>query len=250
LLIIDDNADVRTYLADLFKDEFGMHFGENGQEGIDLAVENVPDLIICDVMMPIKTGLELCNVLKSDERTSHIPIILLTAKAGQENEITGLETGAEDYLIKPFNAQVLRAKVDTLLNNRAKTRKYYDHEVQLKPAMFEYNKTEEKFFKKLQHIIDEKLQDPNFHVNDFCKFIGMSRMQLHRKLKATLGVTTSEFIRTERLKAARVLLKKSQLSISEIAYSAGFNDANYFSKSFKKLFKISPQEFKSQSEDS
>jgi signal transduction histidine kinase/DNA-binding response OmpR family regulator len=250
LLIVEDQNDMRNFIKNSFADSYEVIVAKNGKEGIDKALRHIPDIIISDIMMPEVDGLELTETLKKDQKTSHIPIVILTAKADDMDKIKGLEMGADDYIVKPFKTKLLQVKVRSLLDNLAKLREYYNHEVVLKPAIFSYNKTEEKFFSQLQNIINEKLQDSNFHVTGFCKFIGMSRMQLHRKLKATLGVTASEFLRTERLKAAKTLLENSELSISEIAYSAGFNDANYFSKSFKKLFKISPQEFKSQSEDS
>ncbi len=244
MLIVDDNIDLRMYLKELFKNEYQVYLAKNGREGLDLAVKHIPDIIMSDVMMPVLDGIKLCNYLKTDQRTSHIPIILLTAKAGEENELEGIQTGADDYITKPFKNILLKAKVNTLLNNRAKTRKFYNHEIELKVATFSHNLTEEKFFNLLQEVINDKLQDVGFNVNDFSKFVGMSRMQLHRKLKATLGINASEFIRTERLKSSKELLHDSNLTISEIAYTVGFNDANYYSKSFKKLFKISPTDFR------
>lgn len=247
LLIVEDNLDMRTFVKSLFKNEFDILEAENGKVGIDIALELVPDIIISDVMMPEKDGIALVEALKNDQKTSHIPIILLTAKVEEEYQIKGILTGADDYITKPFSPKLIHAKMETLLANRDKARVHYSHEVLLKPAIFGINSAEEMFFNKLQDVINSKLQEPDFNVDAFSQEIGMSRMQLHRKLKATLGISASEFLRTERLKAARHLLQTSNLTISEVAYSVGFNDVNYFSKSFIKLFKITPSDFKNKS---
>ncbi|MEZ4780153.1 MAG: response regulator [Flavobacteriaceae bacterium] len=247
LLIVEDHLDMRNFIKSLFAEDFNILEAENGHLGIEAALEHIPDLIISDVMMPKIDGITLVKTLKNDEKTSHIPIILLTAKVEEEDQIKGILTGADDYITKPFSPKLIHAKIETIFSNREKARAHYNHEVVLKPAIFSANSSEVRFFKKLQEIIDSKLQETDFNVDAFSHEIGMSRMQLHRKLKATLGISASEFLRTERLKAARNLLQTSDLTISEVAYSVGFNDSNYFSKSFIKLFKISPSEFKDQS---
>jgi DNA-binding response OmpR family regulator len=247
MLIAEDNDDMRKFIKQAFSDTYEVIEAANGLDGIQKATDRIPDIIISDVMMPELDGLELTGTLKNDFRTSHIPVIMLTAKAEDQDKLKGLETGADDYIVKPFKSNILKAKVKSLLDNRAKLRTYYNHEVVLKPAIFSYNKTEEKFFIKLQEVIDEKLQDPDFNVDSFSKYMGMNRMQLHRKLTSMLGVTASEFIRNERLKAAKTLLQNEHLTISEVAYMSGFNDANYFSKSFKNLFKMTPKDFRESS---
>ncbi len=244
LLIVEDNLDMRRFIKSLFINEYTIIEAENGKIGIEQALQHIPDIIISDVMMPKLNGFQLLDTLRNDDKTSHIPIILLTAKIEDEDRLKGIKSGADDYIVKPFKPKILKAKVETLLNNREKIKLHYNHEVNLKPALLSSNSSEEQFFNKLQTVIDKKIQDPSFNVDVFSQKLGMSRMQLHRKLKATLGVSASEFLRTERLKAARHLLQTSDLTVSEIAYSVGFNDANYFSKSFKKLFKISPSDFK------
>lgn len=247
LLIVEDHVDMRAFIKSLFNEHFDILEAENGKIGIEIAMEQIPDIIISDIMMPETDGIALVEVLKNDQKTSHIPIIFLTAKVEEEDQIKGILTGADDYITKPFSPKLIHAKIETLLSNRDKARAHYSHEVVLKPAIFSANSSEEIFFNKLQDIINSKLQETDFNVDAFSQEIGMSRMQLHRKLKATLGISASEFLRTERLKAARHLLQNSDLTISEVAYSVGFNDSNYFSKSFIKLFKISPSEFKEQS---
>jgi signal transduction histidine kinase/DNA-binding response OmpR family regulator len=248
LLIVEDNLDMRTFIKNLFVTDYNIIVAENGEIGIEQALQYIPDIIISDVMMPKIDGIQLVKTLKRDQKTSHIPILLLSAKVEEEAQIKGIITGADDYILKPFSPKLIKAKIETILKNRHKTKEYYSQLIELKPATFSVNSTEELFFNKLQTVIDTNLQNPSFNVVSFSKEIGMSRMQLHRKLKATLGISASEFLRTERLKTARHLLQTSDLTISEVAYMSGFNDVGYFSKSFKKLFKIAPSDFKSNSD--
>jgi signal transduction histidine kinase/DNA-binding response OmpR family regulator len=242
-LIVEDNIDVNNYLSNLLKDEFTILQAKNGETGIKLAFQYVPDIIISDVMMPIKNGVELCNTLKLDERTSHIPIILLTAKAGEENQIQGIKAGADAYITKPFNDELLLLKINQLVAIRIQLQARYSQEVILKPSDIAVNSLDESFLSQVQTIIDTKLIESSFHVDEFCKAVGMSRMQLHRKLKALTGLSTSEFIRSQRLKLAAQLLKTSDINISQVGYSVGFNNHAYFSKCFKEVYKCSPSEY-------
>lgn len=243
LLIVDDNIDIRTYITSIFKSHYTILQAENGQKGIDIAIQQVPDIIISDIMMPIKNGIELCNTLKVDERTSHIPIILLTAKAGEENEIEGIKTGADDYITKPFNNKLLTLKVEKLLENIKKLQERFSQEVFLKSTEISISSTDELFLNRLQDILDAKLVESTFNTEVFCKSISMSRMQLHRKLKALFNMTTSEFIRSQRLKLAADLLKNSDVTVSQVGYSVGFNDPAYFSKRFKETYNYTPTQY-------
>ncbi|WP_273567973.1 hybrid sensor histidine kinase/response regulator transcription factor [Maribacter halichondriae] len=243
LLIVEDNVDVRNLLADTFRKAYQIISASNGEEGVVKAIEKIPDLIISDIMMPIKDGIQLTKQLKEDERTSHIPIILLTAKAGDENELSGIEVGADDYITKPFNQKILKSKVTSLIDLRRELRSRYSQEVILKPRDIAITSTDERFLEKLQSVLDEKLIDPSFSVENFSAAVHMSRMQLHRKLKALTGLSTSEFIRSQRLKLAAQILKKSDVSISEVGYSVGFNDHAYFSKCFKETYNCTPSDF-------
>lgn len=243
LLIVDDNADIRTYVSSLFKNNYKVLAAKNGQEGINIAIKQVPNIIISDIMMPVRNGIYLCNQLKNDERTSHIPIILLTAKAGEENEIEGIKTGADDYVTKPFSEQLLKIRVEKLIENRKKLQLRYSRKVVLKPKDIAITSVDEQFLERLQKILDHKLTDASFTIQDFCQTIGMSRMQLHRKLKALTGLSTSAFIRSERLKLAAQLLKTAKINISEVCYTVGFNDHAYFSKCFKKQYDCTPTEY-------
>ncbi len=244
MLIVEDNSDVQKLIRGLFDDSYQVLEAENGEEGISKALQYVPDIIISDVMMPVKDGMELSKTLKMDERTSHIPIILLTAKAGDENELKGLETGADDYITKPFNNELLKVRVQKLVELRAQLRSRYSQEVILRPKDIAVSSTDEKFLERVQQLLDERLTDPSFSAELFSREIGMSRMQLHRKLKA-LGLTTTEFIRSQRLKLAAYLLETSDINMSEVGYSVGFNDPSYFAKCFKEAYGSTPTQYAS-----
>ena len=243
LLIVDDNADIRTYVSTIFKDTYTILTAKNGQEGIELAIEHIPDIIISDIMMPVKNGIELCNTVKVDERTSHVPIILLTAKAGEENKIEGIKTGADDYVTKPFNEELLKLRVQKLIENRKKLQERYSQEVILRPKDIAITSIDEQFLQRLQKVLDDKLVESSFSIENFSKAVGMSRMQLHRKLKALTGLSATEFIRSQRLKLAAQLLKKSEINVSQVGYSVGFNDHAYFSKCFREMYHCTPTEY-------
>ena len=243
LLIVEDNGDVRLLLSDTFKSDFQVITAKNGAEGIELALEHIPDLIVSDVMMPIKDGIELTKTLKQDERSSHIPIVLLTAKAGDDNELIGLHVGADDYITKPFNKKLLLSKVNGLIALRKKLQLRYSQEVVLRPKDIAISSVDERFLEKVQRVLDENLIESNFNSEAFSRAVHMSRMQLHRKLKALTGLTTSEFVRSQRLKLATHLLKQSQINISEVGYAVGFNDHAYFTKCFRETYQCTPSEF-------
>jgi len=243
LLIVDDNEDIRTYVSDIFINNYTIIEAENGQKGIDMAIEHIPDIIISDVMMPVLDGIELSKNLKNDERTSHIPIILLTAKTGEQNEIAGIKTGADDYITKPFSEDLLKLKVKNRIENLKILQERFSQEIILRPKDITVNSIEEKFLERIQVVLDTQLTETSFSIQDFCEATGMSRMQLHRKLKALTGLTTSEFVRSERLKLAAKLLISSDINISQIGYTVGFNDHAYFSKSFKEMYDCTPSEY-------
>ncbi len=242
LLIIEDNKDVRAFIKECFLEDFKVIEAGDGREGIDKAMANLPDLIISDVMMPGVDGIDLCTELKKDEKTSHIPIILITARASEEYKLKGLETGADDYLVKPYNEQVLQYRVKNLIQSRVRLQEKYKGEIWLRPADIKIDSSDEKFIKKIIGTIEDNISDPFFNVDSLEKEVGLSHMQLYRKLKALIGQSANELIRTLRLKRATVLLKKG-MSVSEVAYEVGFNDPKYFSKCFKEQFGQVPNEF-------
>ncbi len=243
VLIVDDSKEVRDYVASLFTDTYQVKTAANGKEGYIFAQEMVPDIIISDVLMPVEDGIIFTKNSKKNPLTEHIPIILLSAKTEVEDKLAGLDVGADAYIAKPFSPQLLLGTVENLLNNRRKLQERFAREVILKPAKISISTAEEEFLLKLQTVIDEKLADPDFSVTQFGETMGMSRMQLHRKLKAVSGQSTSEFLRTQRLLAATQLLKNKKLSISEIGYAVGFNDPSYFTRCFKEDFGVSPTEY-------
>ena len=243
LLIVEDNFEVQSLLIHIFNKKYNIIKAKNGEEGINLALKHIPDIIVSDVMMPGTNGITLTTFLKNDEKTSHIPIILLTAKTGEENELTGIETGADAYITKPFNNKILISKVAKLIESRNKLRERYSKEVILKPNNRAVKNIDERFLQKIKKISDEKLTESSFTAEEFGKALGMSRMQLHRKLKALTGLTTSEFIRSQRLILAAELLRNSDISVSQVGYSVGFNNSSYFAKCFKEIYNCSPSEF-------
>ena len=243
VLVVEDHKEVREFLKSVWKNRYRIYEAENGKDGIEKALETVPDLIISDIRMPVCDGIELCDTLKCDERTSHIPIILLTAGAGEEQELRGLRSGADDFVAKPFKLLVLQTRVDNLIATRKALRNRYSTELVLEAKDIAITPTDEIFLTRLQKVIDEHLSDSEFNAEFFCREVGMSRMQLHRKLQAYTGLSTTEFIRSQRLKQALHLLKSSELSVSEVAYTVGFNTPSYFIKCFKETYKKTPSEF-------
>ena len=243
LLVVEDNDEVRRFISRSLKHKYQIIEAANGQEGVEKALQHVPDIVLSDIRMPIKNGIELCNSLKTDERTSHIPIILLTADTGEENEMKGLESGADDFITKPFKLRILEKRLENLVSLRKALRNRYSQEYVLKPTDISLTSTDEIFLNKLQKIIDSEFPSPDFNAVAFSKKIGMSRMQLHRKLMAYTGLSTSAFIRSQRLKQAVEILKTSDATISEVAYSVGFNTPSYFIKCFKETYKKTPSEY-------
>lgn len=243
LLVADDHADIRWVLKDLFQKEYHILEASDGVSALKIAVNEIPDIIISDVTMPNMDGFELVHALKQNDITSSVPIILLTAQTSDESHLKGLQYEADDYITKPFNHNILKTKVRQLIEVRHKLRERYSKELVLKPNDITVTSADEKFIGRLQDVLDKELSNAGFSADDFARTVGMSRMQLHRKLKTLLGVSATEFLRSERIKTAAVLLKKGSLSISEIAYHVGFNDISYFSKCFKETFGATPSEY-------
>ncbi len=242
LLVVEDEADIRAFIISIFKNNYQVIEAENGKIGISKALKKMPDLIISDIMMPEIDGIQLCNTLKTNELTSHIPIILLTAKVGEENEIEGVKTGADAYVTKPFKSEKLKIRVEKLIENRRQLQKHFSKTLSIKPEL-SITSTESDFLKRLQTVLDEHITEPDFTSERFGKLMHMSRTQLQRKLKAISGMSASEFIRSQRLKLAIRLLEESDASISEIAYQVGFNTPSYFSKCFKEEYNCTPNEY-------
>lgn len=244
MLVVDDNEDFRHFITALFNDTFRMLDAPDGEMAFKMILDRVPDIIICDVMMPKMDGLELCRLVKHDMRISHIPIILLTAKAGDENKYRGLEAGAEDYIAKPFNMEMLTLKVNNIVERQHKTREQFRKKVEITPGEVEITSLDEKFVRKAVALVEANISNPEFLVEDLCREMGMSRVYFYKKILALTDKTPSEFIRFIRLKRAADLLEKSQLFVNEVAFQVGFNDPKYFRKYFKDEFGQSPNEYK------
>jgi signal transduction histidine kinase/DNA-binding response OmpR family regulator/ligand-binding sensor domain-containing protein len=242
ILIVEDNHEIRSYIKGAFGTEYLLLESENGKMGLLAAEKNIPDLVITDIMMPVMDGQELCRQLKINEKTSHIPVILLTAKASQESKQEGYETGADDYITKPFHLKELQVRVKNLLEQREKLRKRFTREVVLKPRDIAITSADENFLNRCIAEIEKHMADPDFNVDAFGKAVGMSRSQLHRKLKALVDQTTTEFIKNIRLKRAAELIKKGYGNTAEVAYEVGFNNVSYFIKCFKEVYGKTPTE--------
>lgn len=240
VLLVEDNVSLLNFMSSLLEDEYKIITAKNGEEGVQTALKKIPDLIITDLMMPKLNGIELCSQLKNDEKTSHIPIIMLTGKTGPENEIAGLQSGVEEYITKPFNPKTFQIRIENILTTRKKLRAHYNKKNVFKPKDIAFTSTDEKFLIKVEGILNDYLQDTNFSAEKFSQLLGMSRMQLHRKLIALTGHNTTAFIRLERLKQAEKLLEKSGLTVAEVAYTTGFNSPSYFIKCYKKTFGKTP----------
>ena len=241
ILIAEDNEDIRLYIRDRLSAKYRVLEAADGAEGLKIALREVPDLIISDVIMPGMDGLEFCKAIKTREQTSHIPVILLTAKADHQDKLEGLNTGADDYLIKPFDGQELETRMINLLNQRALLRRRYSQMVfQLKPSDIRLPSADEQFLQRTTRVIEENIDDEEFGVEELAREIGMSRHHLHRKLKALIGQTPVIFIRTIRLERAMQLLQQQVGNASEVAFMVGFSSPAYFSKCFAEHFGYSP----------
>lgn len=244
MLIVDDNADIRMYIRSVFENQYRVLEAGNGLDGLKKAFEQIPDLIISDLMMPEMDGFEFCKTLKSDERTSHIPVIMLTAKAKIESKIEGFELGADDYLLKPFNTDEIKARVKNLIEKQKRLRELYvGKTIDLKPSEIWVNSLDEAFLLKIKQILEKNLSESSFGAEQFADEMNLSHYQLSRKLKALTNQNINEFIRDFRLQRAADLLSKKAATVSEIAYQVGYENLSYFTKSFKGKFGKPPSEF-------
>jgi signal transduction histidine kinase/DNA-binding response OmpR family regulator/streptogramin lyase len=243
VLVVEDNTELRRFLTQNLLREYTVLEAENGLKGYEQAIRTIPDVIISDVMMPGLDGVSLCGKLKTDERTSHIPFILLTAKADVESRLQGLSTGADDYLTKPFNLEELQLRIRNLLESRNRIQERFGKQIHLDPQQIPVTSTDERFLQRVLSLMEANLSDTSFDVEAFSKEIGLSRTHLHRKLTALTGQAPNEFIRTFRLKRAASLLRQQHGNVSEIAYAVGFSTLNYFTKCFKDLYGVTPSEY-------
>ena len=247
LLVIEDHPDIISYIKICLKSAYNIHIAKDGQKGIDKALELIPDIIISDVMMPEKDGFEVTHTLKNDERTSHIPLILLTAKSDINSKIDGLESGADAYLAKPFNEKELKVRLQKLIELRRKMQSRYAAFSTPTPLVEKEEKAtkmEDAFLIKMNAILEKNINNVQFKVEDLSRQLGMSQSQLYRKIKALTGLSLVNYIRTYRLKKAKHLLATTELNISEVAYETGFSSPAYFSRTFAKEFGFPPSQLK------
>jgi DNA-binding response OmpR family regulator len=243
VLLVEDNDDFRFYLKDNLRLHYKVFEATNGKEGWQKTLTHHPQLIVSDISMPEMDGIQFCQKIKADKRTMHIPIILLTALTGEDDQLTGLKTGANDYITKPFNFELLYAKIKNLLvlNDTLKTT--YSKQIKALTPEVEIQSADEKLLHTILKYLDENLNNSQLSVEELSRQVGMSRSSLYNKLLELTGQTPVEFIRSVKLEKAAILLEKSDMNVAEIAYSVGFSTPNYFAKSFKAKYNMLPSEY-------
>ena len=248
-MLIEDNEDFRFYLKDNLREYYQVVEAGNGKEAWQRILASHPDLIVSDVSMPEMDGIELCRKLKADNRTAHIPVILLTALTTDDQQLTGLETGASDYMTKPFNFEILLSKIRNLLQQQALSKKTYRKQLEIRPVETEVESVNEKFIRQLSLNLEKHLDDSSYTVDQLSSEMNMSRVGLYKKMIPITGKSPLEYIRFYRLQKSQALLIKSQLTIAEIAYQVGFSNPKHFSKYFKQEFGLLPSEFIAKNRD-
>lgn len=243
ILLVEDNEDFRFYLKDNLRLHYKVLEASDGKEGWQKALANHPQLVVSDIHMPNMDGIELTKKIKADKRTSHIPIILLTALTGEEDQLKGLGTGANDYITKPFNFEVLNAKIRNLLLLNSTLKNVYSKQIKVLAPEVKVESDDEKLLTTVTLYLEENLTNPDLSVEELSRHVGMSRSSLYNKILEITGQTPVEFIRSYKLDKAAVLLEKSDMNIAQVAYSVGFSTPNYFAKSFKTKFNMLPSEF-------
>lgn len=245
LLILEDNIELQSFIATHFQNIYKIYSASNGREGWTKAIEVLPDIIISDIMMPDLSGMEFCQLAKNDPRTSHIPVILLTALDTDRHKIEGFQTGADDYITKPFSLPVLEVRIENLLTSRRKLQEYFQKDIKLEPNLITISKRDEEFLEKVMAFIENNMMEPELNVEDLSKEVNMTRVTLYRKIKALTNLSALEFIRSVRLKKAGQLLQLNEHSVNEVCYMVGFSDVDYFRKCFKNQFDTTPKKYAS-----
>ena len=244
-MLVEDNNDVATYIQSCLREDYQVIQAENGQIGIDQALAIIPDLIVSDVMMPVKDGFDLCDTLKSDERTSHIPIVLLTARAAADDRIAGLRRGGDAYLVKPFQREELLLGLINLLQTRRLLQRYYSQRVLGNPITIDgADAREDQFVARLRSTLELHLDNAALDTNMICQLMGMSRNSFYSKMMALTGMSAIPYLRAMRLQKAEELLTNSALNVAEVAYAVGFDNPRYFSRVFSEEKGVSPSSFR------
>lgn len=247
LLIVEDNSDVRKYISMILENQYRIIEAIDGEEGLNKSFEQIPDLIISDIMMPKLDGFQLCSKLKTDSRTSHIPVIILTAKATMQDKINGLEIGADDYIMKPFEASELKARIKNLLEQRKRLHEHFRQHGLFEIEGKNITPVNQKFLKKTVAIITEHISDTSFGVEMLAENMAVSRSLLLKKIEALIGEPPSELIKRIKLNKAAKLIEKNFGNISEVALEVGFNNPSYFAECFRKQFGFSPSQYHNKS---
>jgi two-component system, sensor histidine kinase ChiS len=243
LLVLDDKEEVRTSIRDKLDNEYIITEAENGEAGLSVARKTIPDLIITNVLIPKMDGFHFCRELRKDARTNHIPVILLSGKAGCDEKIKGLESGADDYFARPFNTKELKARIRNLIDQRRLLRSRFSKGTVIKPSEVAAMSVDQVFLKKTVAAIEANFENPDFTINKLAKEVNMSVSHLNRKLNALIDQPAGQLMRSLRLYRAAELLDKKAESVSQIGYKLGFNDQAYFSRAFKKHFGCNPSEY-------
>ncbi|WP_186826919.1 hybrid sensor histidine kinase/response regulator transcription factor [Seonamhaeicola algicola] len=243
ILVVDDNPDIRLLVKEGFSKKYNVFEAENGKEGLNIALKQMPDIIISDILMPEMDGIEFCKALKTNIRTSHIPIVLLTALYSVEHRIEGLESGADAYIPKPFKMKLLNVRVEKLIETRALMRKRFQTEKELTPEKVTLNSLDEAFLKKIMDLMEANMGNDSYWVDNLVEDMNTSRSTFFRKLKKLTGQSPNDFIRMVRLKRAAQLLEQNELTIAQVSYMVGFSDPGYFGKCFRKFFGDSPSNY-------
>lgn len=246
ILLVDDNADFLHFLSESLGKEYHVCKATNGRQALAVLEKEDVDLVVSDVMMPEMDGLELCKAIKTDIRYSHIPVILLTAKANEEHQLEGLGMGADDYITKPFNMEVLRLRIHNLMEMNRKRQELFNEQIKIEPSRITITPLDQQMVEKAIQIVEDNIGEPEFSVEELAASLNISRSYFYKKMVKITGKKPIEFIRTIRMKRARQLLAESQMQVAEIAYMLGYNSPKVFSKHFKEEFGISPSEFKNQ----
>jgi signal transduction histidine kinase/ligand-binding sensor domain-containing protein/DNA-binding response OmpR family regulator len=243
LLLVEDNEDFRFYLKDNLKTNYSIIEARNGREGLEKTQQYLPDLIVSDVMMPEMNGIELCRKVKEEKTLSHIPVILLTARTSEEQRLEGFETGADDYITKPFNFEILQSRIKNLIHQRELFHKDFRKQIEVKASAVKITSLDENLIQNAIKLVEDNIGNPDFSVEHLSHELGMSRVHLYKKLLSLTGKAPLEFIRTIRIQRAAQFLEKSQLTVAEVAYKVGFNNPKYFTKYFKDEYNILPSAY-------
>ncbi len=254
ILVVEDEADYRLLISSDLQEDFQVVEARNGKEGLAIALETIPDLVVTDVMMPVMDGIELCQQLKAKEETAHIPVVMLTAKTAVESQMAGFETGVDDYITKPFNMQLLRARISNLLRTRRLLRASYQRQLTqpddegAAASMLDVSElqsqSDREFWERLCNILREEHTNPEFTIDGLASGLNMSQRSMQRKIKALIDLTPVQLIAEYRLKKVEALLKDAQIHVTDIAFEVGFGDLSHFYRIFKKKHGMSPSQYR------